>query len=745
MARKAQAELEVNVKQKGENSLDSISAKFVIMSEAAKRVGQTIAEVAERVTDLALGADKFESVKASFKSLAESQGQSADQIIEKMREASFGTINDLELMQKANNALLLGLPVDRFDDMLKVAQGASKATGESMDFMLQSIVTGLGRGSKMILDNLGIVIDTEQAYKKYAETLGKTADKLDDNEKKQAFINEALAVGIKNLNNLGPIQETVNDKWARANAQLENISFSLGKLVIPIFREFLDVTLDIQKDFGSWIQSNDAVVFFQEISLGILTAKEEISRLTLGFGTFIDLLGTVKDAAKDIFDFNPDAAKERFQQFANQRKDALAKAETEAANARLRIIQDFGKLQIKAEEKRLADEEKAASASEKKKQVAIVEVKKQALQEFSEFEGSTREDSLSKQILASIKFAEEDRRIREENIEAIARHHQEQMAIAGKFTEDTIRGGFQGMARSLVSSMTEDLLPGFGAAASAMFDLLAQDTEAFLATLNQMFSSEFITNILTNLAVLVEKLPELIVEMVNGLVDNLPDIIQRLITALISNAPDIAIALLEVMQKVFLDPKFLLELIVAIVNGFLEAIPRFGQGAAKEFVNSLGDQVSDMAEHFGKAISDGWKKAIEGTSDIGKKVGDIGKKVGLRKEGGLFENTGTPLDFFNTGGLIKRYAVGGAVDNKLAAVTEGEFIVNRESTKRNLPLLEQINNGGNGGMGTMINLVINGGLLGDETSARQLALAIDEELYKLRMGSESRAFDKGVF
>jgi len=49
-----------------------------------------------------------------------------------------------------------------------------------------------------------------------------------------------------------------------------------------------------------------------------------------------------------------------------------------------------------------------------------------------------------------------------------------------------------------------------------------------------------------------------------------------------------------------------------------------------------------------------------------------------------------------------------------------------------------------GGLGSTINITVNGGLLGDENSARELALAIDSELLKLRRNNESVAFESGV-
>lgn len=47
-------------------------------------------------------------------------------------------------------------------------------------------------------------------------------------------------------------------------------------------------------------------------------------------------------------------------------------------------------------------------------------------------------------------------------------------------------------------------------------------------------------------------------------------------------------------------------------------------------------------------------------------------------------------------------------------------------------------------LGNNITIVVNGGMLGDENSARELALALDRQLLKLRQSNNSLAFDSGV-
>lgn len=49
-----------------------------------------------------------------------------------------------------------------------------------------------------------------------------------------------------------------------------------------------------------------------------------------------------------------------------------------------------------------------------------------------------------------------------------------------------------------------------------------------------------------------------------------------------------------------------------------------------------------------------------------------------------------------------------------------------------------------GMMGTQINLIVQGGFLGDRQQAREFATAVDQELFRLRQSNESMAFDKGI-
>ncbi len=261
MAKKAEATLLLKIKEQGARTFDSIGRGLASINKHAVVGGAALTAGTAAATKLALDAAKFADVGNAFSNMAKSQGRSAEKMLANMKEMSGGTISELELMTKANNAMLLGLPVDRFGDMLKIARSSAKATGQSMDFMFQSIVTGLGRGSKLVLDNLGIVFKVEDAYKEFAATMGRTASSLSEAEKKQAFLNKALQTGLENTEKSGKLNENLTDSWAKMKAGISDLAISIGTDLEPAIKIVVDRLSQLIIGFDKLWKSGNKITF----------------------------------------------------------------------------------------------------------------------------------------------------------------------------------------------------------------------------------------------------------------------------------------------------------------------------------------------------------------------------------------------------------------------------------------------------------------------------------------------------
>lgn len=263
---------------KAKDQADGVNSSFDNLARTAKTaaIGFVSFQTALKSVELAKLAANTETVRRSFGNLA----KEPDKMLQAMKKATAGTISEMELMQKFNEASLLGLPLDRFDEMLTIARGAAQSTGQSMDFMLNSIVVALGRGSKLMLDNLGILIDVESANEKYAESLGKSASRLTDVEKKQAFVNEALRIGNENLERSGGVIDSNIDKFGKFNSSIENLSVRIGDEFLPIIVSLAEKATDFMDSFDpKRIQDTAVALGVATTALGVYTTAQNTANV----------------------------------------------------------------------------------------------------------------------------------------------------------------------------------------------------------------------------------------------------------------------------------------------------------------------------------------------------------------------------------------------------------------------------------------------------------------------------------
>lgn len=121
-------------------------------------------------------------------------GYSMDNLLASLQDVTKQQVAMRDLVGATNRAVaLLGTDaIPRFEELAEVAAKASSVMGTSVTQAFDDIVTGIGRQSRMILDNLGIIVSTTTAYENYANSIGVATAELDDAQKKQAFLNEVV-------------------------------------------------------------------------------------------------------------------------------------------------------------------------------------------------------------------------------------------------------------------------------------------------------------------------------------------------------------------------------------------------------------------------------------------------------------------------------------------------------------------------------------------------------------------------
>lgn len=228
---RAQLERTTNVGKKGFDELGNkiekvekdISGKFL---SGVKQIGLAmgiafgISEIFSFGKEVVNLTAKAEGVERAFNKI------NAPGLLENLRKATRGTVSDLNLMMSAVNANNFQIPLEKMGSLLQFAQERARDTGQSVDYLVESIITGIARKSPLILDNLGINIQRINAEFK------KTGD----------FAKSAFLVVEEELKKGGERALQTADKISIIGATWENVKISAGKNTGGIINWVADIT-----------------------------------------------------------------------------------------------------------------------------------------------------------------------------------------------------------------------------------------------------------------------------------------------------------------------------------------------------------------------------------------------------------------------------------------------------------------------------------------------------------------------
>lgn len=248
------SELKQNAKSFGEiASSDQVNGIF--LGTMATKLAGLLGQQASKLKDFVL-----ESARAGVEMAEQADGVTKafnamdnPNLLDNLRKATKGTVNDVQLMTAAVKANDFRIPLEDLGKYLEFAQLKAQQTGQSVDYMTDSIVTGLGRKSPLILDNLGISA---------AEISEKTKETGDFMKAVAEIVDTQLAAA-------GETYISAADRAAQKTVELQNAQKALGDEILPLKEQWDDSYADMQLNtisLISWCVKHQGVVK----TLGIL-------------------------------------------------------------------------------------------------------------------------------------------------------------------------------------------------------------------------------------------------------------------------------------------------------------------------------------------------------------------------------------------------------------------------------------------------------------------------------------------
>ena len=199
---------------------ETLTQSFNALSLAIRAgvVGGLVYAIKETIgfqLEMAKLAGKVEGVERAFARLPMST-----QLLNDLRRATHGTVTDLELMQQALRANNFEIDLKKLGGLLEFAATRAQQTGQEVDYLVNSIVMGIGMKSILRLDNLGL------SATRLKEELGGVSVKAAS----VAEITRVVAkVAEESQSKLGGYFETSATKVAKLSTKWEEFKVSLSR------------------------------------------------------------------------------------------------------------------------------------------------------------------------------------------------------------------------------------------------------------------------------------------------------------------------------------------------------------------------------------------------------------------------------------------------------------------------------------------------------------------------------------
>ena len=249
----------------------TLTADVTSLEGAMSMLGATAPQVAIGMAALGLGKQAVEAARAAagvqaletaFQRLARESGTSGATMLASLRDASSGMISDADLMLAANSAMALGVAdnVQEVTNLLQIAIAKGAEFGQAPTKAFGDLINGLGRMSPEILNNIGIIVDADKAYKDYAQSIDTTADALDDQQRMQALVNAVLEANPDAARQAAEAGDSAAGAFARWDVATQTFSQTAGNVFLPAvagmteaLTGFLTKVNDVQKIMGGEI------------------------------------------------------------------------------------------------------------------------------------------------------------------------------------------------------------------------------------------------------------------------------------------------------------------------------------------------------------------------------------------------------------------------------------------------------------------------------------------------------------
>lgn len=199
--------------------------------------------------DMTLEGEKIQQIDNQFNTLASQAGISGSALKAALVDASGGLVSTNDLLQSANKALVeLGPSASSLPEVMTISRQAVTLFGGDVKTTFDEMTQALANGNTRWLTHHGIIINTNQALKTFADQNGIAVDALSESGKKQALFNAGLEAAQKRFTGVAESMGPTTDAYTQFTVALKELKELLDVLVSKVLGKPLASAFELTKN-----------------------------------------------------------------------------------------------------------------------------------------------------------------------------------------------------------------------------------------------------------------------------------------------------------------------------------------------------------------------------------------------------------------------------------------------------------------------------------------------------------------
>jgi len=177
----------------------------------------------------------------AFKSIAETAGYSADEVVRSLQRASRGAMHASDIMQRAGRLMQEGITPQKLEQLMTLLQKQAPAVGDTIQEAWERIGTALTTGNMIVAKQYVGFVDLDRELDNYAAKLGGTKEQLTEHGRIMMGVDLVIDKLTQRTKGLTSGHESYSESIQRSKADIKGAWEEIYKSFTPFADKFLKV------------------------------------------------------------------------------------------------------------------------------------------------------------------------------------------------------------------------------------------------------------------------------------------------------------------------------------------------------------------------------------------------------------------------------------------------------------------------------------------------------------------------